>query len=50
MSLYRNFHDEPFEKGAPTAFADWPTQDGQPNADVAGTVLTFILPIPEVLL
>ncbi len=48
MSLYRNFHDEPFQEGTPTAFSDWPLQDGQPNADVAGTVLTFILPIPEV--
>lgn len=49
MSLYRNFHEKPFQKGEPTSFADWPIQDGQPNAAVAGTVLTFILPVPEVL-
>lgn len=49
MSLYRNFHNEPFQEGAPASFADWPVQDGRVNADVAGTVLTFILPIPEVL-
>jgi hypothetical protein len=49
MSLYRNFHDEPFQEGTPASLADWPIQEGQPNADVAGTVLTFILPIPEVL-
>ncbi|MBX3245870.1 MAG: hypothetical protein KF901_01670 [Myxococcales bacterium] len=48
MSLYRNFHDEPFREDTPTSFSDWPLQDGQPNASVAGTVLTFILPIPEV--
>ncbi len=49
MSLYRNFHDEPFREGEPASFADWPAQEGQPYADVAGTVLTFILPIPESL-
>lgn len=49
MSLYRDFHSEHFQEGVPTSLSDWPNQDGQPNADVAGTVLTFILPIPEVL-
>ncbi len=47
MSLYRNFNDEPFQEGTPTSFSDWPLQSGQPNSDVVGTVLTFILPIPE---
>lgn len=49
MSLYRDFHDVPFQEGAPTSFSDWPLRDAQPNADVAGTLLTFVLPIPEVL-
>jgi hypothetical protein len=49
LSLYRNFHEEPFREAEPASFADWPTQDGQANADVSGTVLTFLLPIPEVL-
>lgn len=49
MSLYRNFHDERFQEGAPTSLSNWPNQDGRLTADVAGTVLTFILPIPEVL-
>jgi hypothetical protein len=49
MSLYRNFYDQPFQEGAETSFTDWPTQASQVNADVAGTVLTFILPIPEVV-
>lgn len=49
MSLYRSFHDDPFQEGAPASLNDWPIQAGQENADVVGTVLTFILPIPEVL-
>lgn len=49
MSLYRSFEDDPFQEGAPASLRDWPKQPGQANADVAGTVLTFILPIPEVL-
>lgn len=49
MSLYRNFKDDPFLEGAPASLKDWPMHAGQANADVAGTVLTFILPIPEAL-
>lgn len=48
LSLYRNFHEEPFVEGAPASFADWPTSEAV--AEVAGTVLTFIVPIPEVSL
>lgn len=49
MSLYRNFHDEPFQEGAPASFTDWPIHNGHSNAEVVGTVLTFILPVTEVL-
>lgn len=49
MSLYRDFREIPFREGEPATFADWPAQDGQPYPDVAGTVLTFVLPIPESL-
>jgi hypothetical protein len=47
MSLCRDFHEEPFQEGEPASFADWPVQEGQAYADVAGTVLTFVIPIPE---
>lgn len=47
LSLYRNLFEDPFHEGDPASFADWPTHGGQPCADVAGTVLTFIIPIPE---
>ncbi|MBN9688992.1 MAG: hypothetical protein J0M24_02045 [Verrucomicrobia bacterium] len=47
LSLYRSFHEDPFREGEPASFADWPIQDGHPYADVAGTVLTFLIPIPE---
>jgi hypothetical protein len=47
MSLYRDFQDKPFQEGELASFVDWPTQDKQAYADVAGTVLTFIIPIPE---
>ncbi|NOK32443.1 hypothetical protein [Corallococcus exercitus] len=46
LSLFRNFYEEPFVEGAPASFTDWPGSENVAN--VAGTVLTFILPIPEV--
>lgn len=48
LSLYRNFQKDPFVEGDPASFNDWPTRERSAAADVAGTVLTFVLPIPEV--
>lgn len=48
LALFRDLHDEPFEEGAPASFSDWPGRERGANAEVAGTVLTFLLPIPEV--
>jgi hypothetical protein len=48
LSLYRNFAKDPFEDGLSARFSDWPTPGHASGvAEVAGAVLTFVLPIPE---